>query len=504
MVGSIGIGYWLDFNVKGRRTRGLFGIAVFALLDSEPEVVFSERRETPPFDFSDREEKPHQKRKAFLAGEKRDPTRRKKRPHQSLESTDKSPKSRTSSNLTLSPDFGLNFGHTSCYASSLVMEDEELRNIMGYSRGQLPQSLKKLHIKKCKKLQCLLDDNVDTSTSLRCADEDTSTSHHLQDLNISFCPSLTCLPSIHQLTSLTITSCPKLTTLSSMGQLYVSLKHLQIDSCSELTALLPKGQLPETLETLYILSCPKLESIVEKFHNNKALYNIEILYCRHLKSFPEGLETLIGLHSIMIIGCGGFPKGRFPNSNLSVIVSECEKLEALPSGIHNLSFLAIHRSPNIRLSEEGLPTKLASLSISDRKQYKALMELGLHNLTSLSYLRISGQLDGESLQEEDMRITLPHSLTDLSIEDFPNLKFLSFKDFEHLPSLEELEISNCPELTSLPSLPPPLLQLHIRECPLLKDACKRDKGKEWSKIADIPFVTIDHKFIYELEETSEN
>ncbi|TXG67399.1 hypothetical protein EZV62_008674 [Acer yangbiense] len=292
-----------------------------------------------------------------------------------------------------------------------------------------------------------------------------------------------------------------------MGQLYVSLKHLEIRDCSELTALLPKGQLPETLETLHICSCPKLESVVAKFHNNKVLYDIDLFNCHNLKSFPEGLETLSGLRMIRIIGCRGFasfPKGQFPDTNLSVIVNRCQKLEALPSGIHNLSFLGIHDCPNIRLSEEGLPTKLGSHSISERKQYNALMELGLHNLTSLSRLWIYGQLDGECLQEEDMRITLPHSLTKLSIENFPNLKYLSFKDFEHLPSLKDLQIENCPELTSLPSLPPSLLQLHIRECSLLKEACKRDKGKEWSKIADIPRVEIDHKFIYEPEETSEN
>ncbi|TXG67736.1 hypothetical protein EZV62_009011 [Acer yangbiense] len=356
-------------------------------------------------------------------------------------------------------------------------------------------------------MQCLLDDNEDTSTSLCRADDDvdTSTSHHLQDLYISYCPSLTCLPSIHQLpatlTSLTISNCSKLTTLSSTGHLPVALKHLRIKGCSELTTLLPKGQLPESLETLNITSCPKLESIVEKFHNNKALYDIQIECCDHLKSFPEGLETLSGLCKPYMIDCKGFsfPKGRFPNSDLAVNVIGCEKLEALPSGIHNLSSLRIYDCPNIRLSG-----KLARLSISDCKQYKSLMELGLHNLTSLTYLSISGQRDGESLQEEDMRITLPRSLTHLSIENFPNLKYLSFKDFEHLPSLEFLRIWNCPELTTLPSLPPSLLQLHIRECRLLKEACKRDKGKVWSKIADIPRVEIDNKFIYEPEETSEN
>ncbi|KAK2639524.1 hypothetical protein Ddye_027319 [Dipteronia dyeriana] len=184
----------------------------------------------------------------------------------------------------------------------------------------------------------------------------------------------------------------------------------------------------------------------------------------------KGLETLSSLRKLFMIDCRGFssfPKGQFPDSDLTVNVIGCEKLEALPSGIHNISSLRIYNCPNIRLSE-----KLARLSISDRRQYKALMELGLHNLTSLTYLSISGQRDVESLQEEDMRITLPRSLTQMSLENFLNLKYLSFKDFEHLPSLEFLRIRNCPELTSLPSLPPSLLQLHIRECPLLKEAYK--------------------------------
>ncbi|KAK3195799.1 hypothetical protein Dsin_027109 [Dipteronia sinensis] len=34
MVGSIGIGYWLNFGFKSRRTKGLFRIVVVALLGS--------------------------------------------------------------------------------------------------------------------------------------------------------------------------------------------------------------------------------------------------------------------------------------------------------------------------------------------------------------------------------------------------------------------------------------------------------------------------------------
>ncbi|KAL5737326.1 hypothetical protein ACOSP7_030087 [Xanthoceras sorbifolium] len=368
-------------------------------------------------------------------------------------------------------------------------------------RGKLPQSLKKLHIHYCEKLQCLLDDDND----------DTCSTSHLEDLRIIGCPSLTCLPSIDQLsatlTSLCISQCSKLTTLSLTSQLPVGLKHLIIEDFSGSAALLPNGQLlPESLETLSIHRSRELKWIVDKFYKNNALQNISLIGCDNLESLPEGLHTLSGLRFINIAFSKelvSFPKGGFSTSNLRVHINGCHNLEVLPSRIHTLSSLTIIDCPNMSLSEEGLPTNLASLSIEGLKQYKPLMKWGLHSLTSLTNLRISGGPDGESFREEDMRITLPRTLTQLGIEKLPKLKYLSFKDFKDLPSLEYLSISNCPEVASLPSLSSSLLKLFIWDCPLLKEACKRDKGKEWSKIADIPCVKIDGKFIYDPEEVSE-
>ncbi|KAL5803848.1 hypothetical protein ACOSQ3_030648 [Xanthoceras sorbifolium] len=372
-------------------------------------------------------------------------------------------------------------------------------------RGQLPPSLKKLRISCCEKLQCLLDDYEDSRTSLSSA---------IMNCSKMF-PFPTCLlpkenVNTTTLTILNISGCSKLTTLSLTGHLPMALKHLHIKSCSELITILPEGQLPETLETLAIWYCPKLKSIVDKFHNNKALKSINIMGCDNLESLPEGLHTLSSLIFLVILDCPSFtsfPEGGFPNNNLRVSIRFCEKLKALPSGIHTLnSFqeLSISICPNMSLSEEGLPTKLAKLSIHGLKQCKPLMEWGLHNLTSLTHLSIDGRSDGDCFQEEDMRITLPRTLTELWIGGFPKLKSLPFKDFEDLPSLESLHIDNCLELSSLPSLPSSLLQLYISGCPLLKEGCKRDKGKEWSKIADIPCVEIDWKFIYDPEEVSDH
>ncbi|TXG68757.1 hypothetical protein EZV62_003692 [Acer yangbiense] len=367
-------------------------------------------------------------------------------------------------------------------------------------RGQLPPSLKKLSIKDCEKLQCLLDDN-ESSTYSSSSINVNSHSSHLVELMLNKCPSLTCLPLPDQfsatLTSLNISYCSNLTTL----RLPAALKHLHINDCPQFTTLLPRDRLPKTLEKLDIWECGKLESIVERFHNNMALYKISISLCSNLKSIPDGLYTLRSLREISIASCQdlvSFPKGGLPNSILEVSIYDCEKLTALPSRIHTLTSLQhlyISQCPCLSYREEGLPANLSFLNISNL--YKPPMNLGFHNLTSLKILGIHELVDAESFHEEEMEMTLPHTLTWLLIENFPKLKCLSCKSLENLTSLEHLGFINCREFTSLPNLPSSLLDLYIKDCPLLKEACKRDKGKEWYKIADIPRVKIDEKFIYD-------
>ncbi|KAB1212658.1 hypothetical protein CJ030_MR5G009700 [Morella rubra] len=87
---------------------------------------------------------------------------------------------------------------------------------------------------------------------------------------------------------------------------------------------------------------------------------------------------------------------------------------------------------------------------------------------------------------------LPASLTSLTIRDFPNLEFLSSKGFQKVHSLMELTIRNCRKLTSLPKdgLPLSIQILLIRDCPLLKERCKK-KGHEGSMRAHILRVEFD-------------
>ncbi|XVF18272.1 hypothetical protein REPUB_Repub11eG0006900 [Reevesia pubescens] len=119
----------------------------------------------------------------------------------------------------------------------------------------------------------------------------------------------------------------------------------------------------------------------------------------------------------------------------------------------------------------------------------------LGRLTSLKEVYIGGEgcSDVVSFPQEELGMMLPPSLTLMDIANFKNLKCLSSKGFQNLTSLQHLFLTNCPKLISLPKkdMLLSLLRLFIMECPLLKEGCKRDKGREWSKIAHIPLVPPD-------------
>ncbi|KAH9782481.1 putative disease resistance protein [Citrus sinensis] len=314
------------------------------------------------------------------------------------------------------------------------------------ARGKLPSSLEWLQILDCKKLRCLIVDEEDASW-------------------------------------------------------------LYISGCSELTHLPSRTtSLPKELEFLNIRDCPKFESIAESFHGNGRLKRIVISDCGNLKSMPKGLQNLSCLESVKIVSCPSlvsFPEGGLPSTVTIVFIDGCEKLKALPEDMHRFSYLQILRireCPSIvSFPEAGFPTNLTSPVITDIKMYKAIIQWGLHRLTSLLRLYINEGDNAESFPGERMGIILPTSITALRISGFPNLKCLSAMGFQSLASLESLSISNCPKLKSFPEVGPPssLLVLQIQDCSLLKKHCKRDKGKDWSKIAHIPCIMIDGKFIFD-------
>ena len=90
---------------------------------------------------------------------------------------------------------------------------------------------------------------------------------------------------------------------------------------------------------------------------------------------------------------------------------------------------------------------------------------------------------------------LPLSLTILKIKDCRNLKKLDYRGLSRLSSLKELSLHNCQILQCLPEegLPESISQLNIKDCPLLKQRCKKQEGEDWEKIAHIEYIEVYDK-----------
>ncbi|XP_022717402.1 LOW QUALITY PROTEIN: disease resistance protein RGA2-like [Durio zibethinus] len=346
------------------------------------------------------------------------------------------------------------------------MRIEKCPNIVSFAKSNLPPALKMLTIRDCMNLRCLVDEGENISMTDTCI---------LEHLEISECPSLMSL------------------------SLPVRLQHLNIRGCSKLASLSASGKLPTGLKQLKLFSCPELESVAQAIEENCGLESIYIGWCG-IKSLPQGLDKLNHLQKIEIRGCQNLVSltGFLPTANLTeLLIYNCENLRALPNCMLNLTSLQELEVQNdsgdqIFIPEKGISTNLTALIISVPRNYESLLEWGLHRFTSLVQLQVTGIgcPDLVSFPPEEMGMMLPTSLTDLTIENFKNLKCLSSKGFQNLTSLDYLCIFNCPKVTSLPEkdMLLSLLDLHIGYCPLLMKECQRDKGREWSKIAHIPRV----------------
>ncbi|XP_022747725.1 putative disease resistance RPP13-like protein 1 [Durio zibethinus] len=356
---------------------------------------------------------------------------------------------------------------------------------------KLPKNLsclRELEIVKCPKLVSLLADNLPST---------------LKSLVITECENLECFLEGGENINFSSTSL---------------LEFLQISGCEALKSLSSSSKLPVALKTLKIWNCPELELVAQEIGDNTCLESIQITSCANIQYLPRGMDKL---KSLNLYGCEKLEALPNLNSLQKFIISSCPRVTSIPEGglPANLTMLHISRT-NIRKAvmdwglhrltslkelrihggnydamtfpERGLPTNLTMLDISGPNIVKAVMEWGLHRLTSLTTLYIYGSncIDAVSFPQEEIR--LPPTLNHISISLFKNLRKLSSKGFQDLSSLQYLWILNCPKLKSLPKkeVLPSLLNLQISGCPTLKKRCERDKGKCWSNIAHIPCVYI--------------
>uniref|UniRef100_F6I2A5 R13L1/DRL21-like LRR repeat region domain-containing protein n=1 Tax=Vitis vinifera TaxID=29760 RepID=F6I2A5_VITVI len=330
---------------------------------------------------------------------------------------------------------------------------------------------------------------------------------NLQYWEVNGCYNLDKLPNaLHTLTSLTdllIHNCPKLLSFLETG-LPPMLRRLGVRNCRVLETLpdgmmmnscileyveikecpsfieLPKGELPATLKKLTIEDCWRLESLLEGIDSNNTcrLEWLHVWGCPSLKSIPRGY---------------------FPSTLEILSIWDCEQLESIPGNLlqnlTSLRLLNICNCPDVVSSPEAfLNPNLKQLSISDCENMRwPPSGWGLDTLTSLGELFIQGPFR-DLLSFSGSHLLLPTSLTTLQLGNLRNLKSIASTSLQSLISLKTLEFHICPKLRFFvpnEGLPAALARLVIRECPFLKERCLKDKGKDWPKIAHIPYVQID-------------
>ncbi|XP_057445500.1 TMV resistance protein N-like isoform X2 [Lotus japonicus] len=261
------------------------------------------------------------------------------------------------------------------------------------------------------------------------------------------------------------------------------------------------------LEELYLNDCTKLFEVHQSIGQHKKLMILSLMGCGNLKILPSKLE-MCSLKMFFLSDCSDIE--RLPDfgenmTSVSVLnLMKCKSLLYLPDSISNLKSLRILNisgcsqvfclPDNLKQNKalEDLDLSRTSIRMFD----PFLLQLG--NLKRLSFLGCSGPPSNSSwdlhlplglkLRFSPARtgLKLPPTVSGLSSLTVLNLSFcnltdasippdidrlsslerliLSWNNFTHLPDsianlpkLHCLELENCPELQSLPVLPP-----HVR------------------------------------------
>nr|KYP44673.1 Putative disease resistance RPP13-like protein 1 [Cajanus cajan] len=255
------------------------------------------------------------------------------------------------------------------------------------------------------------------------------------------------------------------------------LRVLSLCGCSELT------HVPDSIGDLkHLVSLDLSRTNIKKLPNSTCLlYNLQILklnQCRYLEELPSNLHKLTNLRL-------------YAAWLESFRIKRLENLKSLPKRMDILlpflKELLIKDCPRVELlSNEGLPSNLKEMNLSNCSKLVASLKGTLGANTSLQALSI-GEVDVESFPEEGL---IPLSLTSLNIYSCPDLRKLDYKGLCHLSSLEELILVYCPNLQCLPKegLPKSISTLKIWGCPLLQQRCQKQGGEDWEKIANIKNV----------------
>ncbi|KAG6679359.1 hypothetical protein I3842_14G126600 [Carya illinoinensis] len=267
------------------------------------------------------------------------------------------------------------------------------------------------------------------------------------------------------LEELQIIKCPKLT-----GGLPIhlpSLARLEIVECSQLAASLPRSPTLRQLELINVN-----EVLLNELPSG--LQKLVLKGSDALRSLPEGMmDSSSPLQELEIDRCCSLmllSDDGLPSTLKSLTISNCKKLEfPVHFNYSSLKELYLRNScDSLRCFHVNLITKIDIFTIKGCENLKSLINSEQHqNDLAASIIRIKNCPNFVSFPDGGLRA---EKLKTFEISDCGNLRSLPDKMHLLLPSLESLSIYNCPMLQSFGEggLPTNLKLLLIRKCPMLQ------------------------------------
>ncbi|TYI91666.1 hypothetical protein E1A91_D02G009200v1 [Gossypium mustelinum] len=314
----------------------------------------------------------------------------------------------------------------------------------------------------------------------------------LQKLDISSCQNLSKigdgLSTSTYLEELKLRKCPNLSSIPVMDGFSV-LRNLDISECSKLKIFPIRGRC-SSLEELHISSCQNLSKIGDGLSTSTCLKELKLSGCANLSSIPD-LEGFSCLRNLDISECsklGIVPiRGRY-SSLEELHISSCQNLSKIGDGLSTSTCL-------IELKLSGC----ANLSsIPDFERFSFLRNLDISECSKLEIVPIRGRCSSlqklhisscQNLSKIGDGLSTSTCLKELKLSGCANLS--SIPDLEGFSSLLNLDISECSKLEIVPirGRCSSLQKLHISSCRKLSklgDGLSTSIGLEELKLSDCP------------------
>ncbi|KAL7122682.1 hypothetical protein ACP275_01G058700 [Erythranthe tilingii] len=277
---------------------------------------------------------------------------------------------------------------------------------------------------------------------------------------------------------------------------------IYIKSCDNCLHLPQLGELPH-LKFLMLTNMARVEYILEDQSGNRltSVQQFPSLEKLYLTTLPK-MKGLLK-EQVMMGSAKAFPNLKELN------IKDCNSLfmaslskRCLPEGwlrhLTSLEELVIRSCRElVELPEEGIKHlhSLKRVFLYDLPKMVCVPKALNHLSSSLQSLRLCKLEELSSLPEWLGDMT---SLQSLSIYECPKVASLP-ASIQGMTNLQLLQVHECPKVASLPASIQGMTKLQflsVQECPEMERRCEREKGEDWHKIAHIPHLYINGKWIH--------